>query len=35
VILVDEKITAMAAKHITKNIMKVELRGGLIKDDGP
>jgi hypothetical protein len=31
VILVDEKITAMAAKHITKNIMKVEPAGELIK----
>jgi hypothetical protein len=35
VILVDEKITAMAAKHITKNIMKVEPAGELIKTMDP
>jgi hypothetical protein len=35
VILVDEKITAMAAKHITKNILKVEPTGELIKTMDP
>lgn len=35
VILVDEKITVMAAKHLAKNILKVEPTGELIKTMDP